>query len=49
MREIIEKDIDSAELTEAVVKSFLYTSEIPDPDLIIRTAGEMRLSNSKYQ
>lgn len=45
MREIIEQDIDSAELTEALVKSFLYTSEIPDPDLIIRTAGEMRLSN----
>ena len=33
--EINEKDIDK----------FLYTSGMPDPDLLIRTGGEMRLSN----
>jgi undecaprenyl diphosphate synthase len=30
---------------EGVFSSYLYTADIPDPDLIIRTAGEMRVSN----
>jgi len=33
------------ELDEEIFKSFLYTDGIPDPDLVIRTSGEMRLSN----
>ena len=33
------------DLTEAVIEKYLYTHGIPDPDLIIRTAGEMRISN----
>lgn len=32
-------------LTEESLSSLLYTGEVPDPDLIIRTGGEMRLSN----
>lgn len=32
-------------VTEDLVSSYLYTSGLPDPDLIIRTGGEMRLSN----
>jgi len=32
-------------LTEEVISEYLYTSGMPDPDLLIRTAGEMRLSN----
>ena len=32
-------------VTENDFKNLLYTSEIPDPDLIIRTSGELRLSN----
>jgi undecaprenyl diphosphate synthase len=32
-------------IDEQLVSKYLYTSEIPDPDLIIRTGGEMRLSN----
>ncbi len=32
-------------VTEEDFNSLLYTSEIPDPDLIIRTGGELRLSN----
>jgi undecaprenyl diphosphate synthase len=30
---------------EALVSKYLYTADIPDPDLIIRTGGEMRTSN----
>ena len=35
----------SEEITEALFESHLYTSNIPDPDLLIRTGGEMRVSN----
>lgn len=37
-------DIDS-EVTEETVRSCLYLPEVPDPDLIIRTSGELRMSN----
>jgi undecaprenyl diphosphate synthase len=33
------------EITEATIERALYTSGIPDPDLIIRTSGEQRVSN----
>ncbi len=33
------------EITEETVNSYLYTSKLPDPDLLIRTGGEMRISN----
>ncbi len=33
------------EMTEEVFASYLDTAEIPDPDLLIRTSGELRLSN----
>ena len=33
------------ELTEELISSYLYSGGIPDPDLIIRTSGEQRLSN----
>ena len=33
------------ELTEERFASFLYTAGQPDPDLLIRTSGEMRVSN----
>lgn len=33
------------EITEEVITKHLYTSNIPDPDLLIRTGGEMRVSN----
>ena len=38
-----KKDID--DITEEMISSHLYTKGQPDPDLIIRTSGEMRLSN----
>jgi undecaprenyl diphosphate synthase len=33
------------EVSEQLITQLLYTSDIPDPDLLIRTSGEMRLSN----
>jgi undecaprenyl diphosphate synthase len=33
------------EVTEERFGSYLYTAGLPDPDMIVRTAGEMRLSN----
>jgi undecaprenyl diphosphate synthase len=34
-----------AEITEEIVARHMYTSGLPDPDLLIRTSGEMRVSN----
>ena len=33
------------EIDEKIFSSYLYTKDLPDPDLLIRTSGEMRLSN----
>ena len=38
-------DLDPAEITEQVFAQHLYTRNLPDPDLLIRTSGEMRVSN----
>lgn len=38
-------EIDPAAITESVLDAHLSTSGLPDPDLILRTSGEMRLSN----
>ena len=40
-----KRDQGSAALTEELFESNLYTAGIPDPDLLIRTSGEMRISN----
>jgi undecaprenyl diphosphate synthase len=37
--------LDPADITEQVFSQHLYTRNIPDPDLLIRTSGEMRVSN----
>ncbi|MEO6786385.1 MAG: isoprenyl transferase [Chthoniobacteraceae bacterium] len=37
--------LDPAAITPDTISARLYTSEYPDPDLLIRTSGEMRLSN----
>jgi undecaprenyl diphosphate synthase len=44
-RRAIENRVDPASLDEATFASFLYTAGQPDPDLLIRTSGEMRVSN----
>ena len=45
VRQMIADGVDPADVDESSFASYLYTSDLPDPDLIIRTAGEMRLSN----
>ncbi|MFP4202986.1 MAG: polyprenyl diphosphate synthase [Opitutales bacterium] len=40
-----EGRLDLNELDYATFRSYLYTDDLPDPDLIIRTSGECRLSN----
>jgi undecaprenyl diphosphate synthase len=37
--------LDPAEINEQVIAQHLYTHNYPDPDLLIRTSGEMRISN----
>jgi len=37
--------LDPADINEQVFAQHLYTRNIPDPDLLIRTSGEMRVSN----
>ncbi|MGA8180654.1 MAG: isoprenyl transferase [Desulfobacterales bacterium] len=38
-------DIDADSITPELISKHLYTQKIPDPDLLIRTSGEMRISN----
>jgi len=45
VRRLVLDGIPAKEINEAVFSQYLYTAGIPDPDLIIRTGGEMRLSN----
>ena len=44
-RRIIKDGTDPDKINEALFSNYLYTPEIPDPDLIIRTGGEQRISN----
>jgi undecaprenyl diphosphate synthase len=44
-KEIAEKKITAEDINEEIFSKHLYTSDIPDPDLLIRTSGEQRLSN----
>jgi undecaprenyl diphosphate synthase len=37
--------LDHLEIDENAVSRHLYTRHLPDPDLVVRTSGEMRLSN----
>jgi undecaprenyl diphosphate synthase len=41
----LEGRLGSLEIDEGLIARHLYTSAIPDPDLLIRTSGEMRISN----
>ena len=43
--DVKEGNVQVSEINEAVFESYLDTHDIPDPDLMIRTSGEQRLSN----
>ena len=45
IRQMIADGCDPASIDEELISSYLYTRDLPDPDLVIRTAGEMRISN----
>ncbi len=45
VRDKLDGRLNGAPLDEDVFKRYLYTAEIPDPDLLIRTSGEERVSN----
>ena len=44
-RRIAESGMDPREIDENVLAANLYAPELPDPDLLIRTSGELRVSN----
>jgi undecaprenyl diphosphate synthase len=45
IRRIIEDGLKPEQICDDIVSDYLFTTGIPDPDLIIRTSGEMRISN----
>jgi len=45
VRTLVERGVPAAEIDAAAVASALYAPQMPDPDLLIRTSGELRLSN----
>jgi undecaprenyl diphosphate synthase len=45
VRRIVTDQIPPDKIDEKLISGYLYTSDLPDPDLIIRTSGELRVSN----
>lgn len=45
VQRIIRDGIPADQVNDQLISSYLYTSGLPDPDLIIRTSGELRVSN----
>ncbi|MBZ0291572.1 MAG: isoprenyl transferase [Anaerolineae bacterium] len=45
VQQIVADGIPSTEIDEDLISSYMYTSPLPDPDLVIRTSGEVRSSN----
>jgi undecaprenyl diphosphate synthase len=45
IKKIIDAKIDASHITDALIDSYLTTKDYPDPELLIRTSGEKRISN----
>jgi undecaprenyl diphosphate synthase len=45
VKELQDEKMDLTQLNEQVLQQCLYTKELPDPELVIRTGGEKRMSN----
>jgi undecaprenyl diphosphate synthase len=45
VRKMLADGVTPDELTEELFSSYLFTHGLPDPDLVIRTSGELRVSN----
>lgn len=45
VKKIVSSEISESEITEKLISDNLYTNGIPDPDVLIRTGGEQRISN----
>jgi len=44
-RRLVEAGVEPSEIDENMLRANLYAPELPDPDLLIRTSGELRISN----
>ena len=45
VQEIVRAGVPADQIDEALLNHYLYTGDLPDPDLVIRTSGELRISN----
>ncbi len=45
IQHMMKDGVESDKVTDELVSQYLYTAGVPDPDLIIRTSGELRISN----
>ena len=44
-QDVKDEKIDVSKIDESLINSYLYVNDVPDPDLLIRTSGEERISN----
>ncbi len=45
IEDCMDKEIDASNITDEFISGYLTTKDIPDPELLIRTSGEYRISN----
>lgn len=45
VKQILADNVSPEDVTEDLISSYLFTRGLPDPDLVIRTSGELRISN----
>jgi len=45
VQRIVQDGVPAEQINEDLINRYMYTGDLPDPDLVIRTSGELRLSN----